>query len=118
MAIFKKPILRPRIGKAREMPEGLWTKCPDCGEVTHNLALESNLQVCPKCSHHFTLGSRERIASLVDPDSFEEIDGSLTSIDSLEFKGVATYADRLKSYKENGFIFERDITPERLPVAP
>jgi len=100
MAIFKKPILRSRSSQKREMPEGLWTKCPSCGEVTHNLALESNLQVCPKCNHHFTLGSRERIASLVDPGTFEEIDASLSSIDSLEFKGVATYADRLRSYKE------------------
>lgn len=100
MAIFKKPILRPRAAKTREMPEGLWTKCPSCGEVIHNLALTENLHVCPKCSHHFTLGSRERIESLVDPDSFQEIDAALTSVDSLQFKGVATYADRLKSYKE------------------
>ncbi len=100
MAIFKKPILRPRAAKTREMPEGLWTKCPSCGEVIHNLALTENLHVCPKCAHHFTLGSRERIESLVDPDSFQEIDAALTSVDSLQFKGVATYADRLKSYKE------------------
>ena len=100
MAIFKKPILRPRAAKTREMPEGLWTKCPSCGEVIHHLALSENLHVCPKCGHHFTLGSRERIESLVDPDSFQEIDASLTSVDSLQFKGVATYADRLKSYKE------------------
>jgi predicted RNA-binding Zn-ribbon protein involved in translation (DUF1610 family) len=100
MAIFKKPILRPRSAKTREMPEGLWTKCPSCGEVIHHLALSENLHVCPKCGHHFTLGARERIESLVDPDSFQEIDASLTSVDSLQFKGVATYADRLKSYKE------------------
>ena len=100
MAIFKKPILRSRSSTKREMPEGLWTKCPTCGEVTHNLALEANLQVCPKCAHYFTLGSRERIDSLVDLETFEEIDPSLDSIDSLEFKGVATYADRLKNYKE------------------
>ncbi len=110
MAIFKKPILRPRTGKLREMPEGLWTKCPDCGEVIHNLALSENLHVCPKCGHHFTLGSRERIASLVDPDSFEEIDASLTSIDALQFKGVATYEDRLKSYKAKTGLVDAIIT--------
>ena len=64
MAIFKKPILRALGQKSREMPTGLWTKCPSCGEVIHNLALAENLQVCPKCSHHFNLGSRERIESL------------------------------------------------------
>lgn len=87
-------------GKTREMPEGLWTKCPSCGEVIHNLALEENLRVCPKCDHHFTMSASERIASLVDPDTFEETDSELTSVDTLEFKGVATYADRLKSYQE------------------
>ena len=100
MAIFKKPILRSLTSKTREMPTGLWTKCPSCSEVIHNFALEENLQVCPKCSHHFNLGSRERITSLVDPDSFEEHDASMSSVDPLGFKGVTTYADRLRSYKQ------------------
>jgi acetyl-CoA carboxylase carboxyl transferase subunit beta len=100
MAIFKKPILRSLTSKTREMPTGLWTKCPSCSEVIHNFALEENLQVCPKCGHHFNLGSRERITSLVDPDSFEEHDASMSSVDPLGFKGVTTYADRLRSYKQ------------------
>ena len=100
MAIFKKPILRALGGKNREMPTGLWTKCPSCSEVIHNLALSENLQVCPKCSHHFNLGSRERIQSLVDPETFEEMDAAMTSVDPLGFKGVTTYADRLQSYKQ------------------
>ena len=100
MAIFKKPILRALGGKTREMPTGLWTKCPSCGEVIHNLALAENLQVCPKCEHHFNLGSRERIESLVDPESFEELDAAMSSVDPLGFKGVTTYADRLQSYKQ------------------
>ena len=100
MAIFKKPILRSLANKTREMPTGLWTKCPSCSEVIHNFALEENFQVCPKCDHHFNLGSRERITSLVDPDSFEEHDASMSSVDPLGFKGVTTYADRLRSYKQ------------------
>ena len=100
MAIFKKPILSALGNKTREMPSGLWTKCPSCGEVIHNLALSENLQVCPKCDHHFNLGSRERIESLVDPDSFQEHDSSMSSVDPLGFKGVTTYADRLQSYKQ------------------
>ncbi len=100
MAIFKKPILRALGSKTREMPSGLWTKCPSCGEVIHNLALSENLQVCPKCDHHFNLGSRERIVSLLDPESFEEHDASMASVDPLGFKGVTTYADRLQSYKQ------------------
>jgi len=99
MAIFKKPILRALGSKTREMPSGLWTKCPSCGEVLHNLALSENLQVCSKCDHHFNLGSRERIESLVDPESFQEHDAAMLSVDPLGFKGVTTYADRLQSYK-------------------
>jgi len=99
MAIFKKPILMALGRKTREMPEGLWTKCPSCGEVIHNLALGENHQICTKCDHHFTMGSRERIDLLTDAGSFAEIDASLTSVDALEFKGVATYAERLKSYR-------------------
>ena len=100
MAIFKKPILRALGSKTREMPSGLWTKCPPCGEVIHNLALSENLQVCPKCEHHFNLGSRERVESILDADSFEEHDPSMSSVDPLGFKGVTTYADRLQSYKQ------------------
>ncbi|MDX2081553.1 MAG: acetyl-CoA carboxylase, carboxyltransferase subunit beta [Terrimicrobiaceae bacterium] len=110
MAIFKKPILRALGRKTREMPEGLWTKCPSCGEVIHNLALAENHFVCPKCGHHFTMGSRERIALLIDEGTFEETDASLTSVDSLEFKGVATYADRLKSYRAKTGLVDAIIT--------
>lgn len=100
MAIFRKPILKNLGVKTREMPEGLWTKCPSCGEVIHNLALAENLRVCPKCEHHFTLGARDRIASLVDPESFQEMDADLISVDTLEFKGVSAYTDRLASYQK------------------
>lgn len=99
MAFFKKPNFKLSVNKTREMPEGLWTKCPSCGEVIHNLALAENLRVCPKCDHHFTMGAMERIASLVDPESFKEIDADLTSVDTLEFRGVSAYTDRLKSYQ-------------------
>ncbi len=110
MPIFRKPFLKNIVGKTREMPEGLWTKCPSCGEVIHNLALAENLKVCPKCDHHFSLGGAERIASLVDPESFEEHDANLVSVDTLEFKGVATYTDRLKSYQEKTGLKDAVIT--------
>lgn len=112
MAIFKKPILHTLAKKTREIPSGLWTKCPSCGDVTHNLALSENLQVCPKCGHHFTLGSRERIASLVDKDSFQEHDAALKSVDPLGFKGVTTYADRLESYRKKTGLIDAVTTGE------
>jgi acetyl-CoA carboxylase carboxyl transferase subunit beta len=110
MPIFRKPILKSIGGKTREMPEGLWTKCPSCGEVIHNLALSENYRVCPNCEHHFSMSAGERIASLVDEQSFQETDAGLTSVDTLEFKGVATYADRLKSYQEATGLSDAVIT--------
>ena len=100
MQIFQKPALKLPTNKKREMPEGLWQKCPDCGEVIHNLELVQNLKVCPKCDFHFTLPAKERINNLIDPGTFIEFDPNMLSVDVLSFKGVATYGDRLKSYQE------------------
>ena len=99
MGIFKKPELRPQQKKA-DMPEGLWEKCPACGEVIHKLALTENQQVCPKCEHHFTQTARERLQHLMDPESFVEDDAEMTSVDTLKFKGMASYADRLANYQK------------------
>src|ERR1700680_3707299 len=100
MPIFQKPILKLPTNKKREMPEGLWQKCPDCGEVIHNLELVQNLKVCPKCDYHFTLSAKERIENLIDSETFTEFDSNMLSVDFLRFKGVAAYGDRLKSYQE------------------
>jgi len=100
MQIFQKPTLKLPTKKKREMPEGLWQKCPDCGEVIHNLELVQNLKVCPKCDYHFILPAKERIDNVIDPGTFIEFDADMLSVDVLSFKGVATYGDRLKSYQE------------------
>jgi acetyl-CoA carboxylase carboxyl transferase subunit beta len=61
--------------------------------------LDENLKVCPKCGHHFQIGARERIHSLVETCSFEEMDAEMTSVDVLQFKGVASYKDKLRDYQ-------------------
>src|SRR3954453_16825183 len=99
MAIFKRPALKmPR--KRREIPQGLWQKCPGCSEVVHEIELAGNQRVCPHCDHHFAQSAKERIEQLLDPDSFVERDGNLRSEDTLQFQGVATYKDRLKKYQD------------------
>lgn len=111
MGIFQKPALKIRPRAARSsVPEGLWTKCPSCGEVLTKGELEQNLQVCPKCQHHLTLGARERIKSLVDAGSFKERDADLLSVDSLKFRGVATYEDRLETYRRKTGLKDAVIT--------
>ncbi len=99
MAIFKRPALKmPR--KRREIPQGLWQKCPSCSEVVHEIELTQNQRVCPRCDHHFSQSAKERIENLLDPESFVERDGNLRSVDTLQFQGVATYKDRLKKYQD------------------
>jgi acetyl-CoA carboxylase carboxyl transferase subunit beta len=86
MGIFSKPRLRSH-DRREDMPEGLWNKCPDCGAMIHNLELQQNLHVCPHCSHHFLIDSRERILMLADSGSFEETDAGLVSANPLGFQG-------------------------------
>jgi acetyl-CoA carboxylase carboxyl transferase subunit beta len=110
MTIFKKPTLKFSGKKRKEMPEGLWTKCPGCSEMVHHISLEENLKVCPGCGHHFAMGASERIATLVDEGSFEEMDASMSAVDPLRFKGVATYEDRLRTYREKTGLVDAVIT--------
>jgi acetyl-CoA carboxylase carboxyl transferase subunit beta len=100
MAIFKKPALKAENRKKRDIPHGLFQKCPGCGEVVHDIELVQNLRVCPRCDYHFALSAKDRIDNLLDPESFVETDADLRSVDTLRFQGMATYPDRLKSYQE------------------
>ena len=101
MAIFKRPALKTQSRRKREMPQGLWTKCPGCNEVVHEIELQQNQRVCPRCEFHFTQTAKERLENLLDPESFVERDADLRSIDTLRFQGVSSYKDRLKKYQES-----------------
>jgi acetyl-CoA carboxylase carboxyl transferase subunit beta len=101
MAIFKKPVMKAQIRRKRDIPQGLFQKCPGCSEVIHEIELVQNQRVCPRCDYHFAQSAKERIENLVDTDSFVEMDADLKSIDTLRFHGMASYKDRLKKYQEN-----------------
>ena len=107
MPIFKKPPFRGNADKKRDMPEGLWHKCPGCGEVIHELELKKGLRVCPHCNYHFTLSAPERIESLTDPGTFKETDKGMASVDALNFKG---YKDKLTKYQKITGLSEAIIT--------
>src|SRR5688572_2198095 len=102
MAVFDKPNYTNAAArtKKREIPEGLWTKCVSCGEVIFNKELENNLMVCKSCGHHFSISARDRIESLLDPGSWQEMDAQISSVDTLKFTGVTSYAERLKAYQK------------------
>jgi acetyl-CoA carboxylase carboxyl transferase subunit beta len=95
----RKPKLAPTKGRKREIPQGLWTKCRKCATMIFDKELDQNLQVCARCGYHFPIGARERIHALVETCSFEEMDAGMTSVDALNFTGVASYTAKLEDYQ-------------------
>src|SRR3979490_2374958 len=97
MAWFKKtrkPIATPAKEKASQVPEGLWVKCPGCSQIIYNKDLATNLNVCPKCAHHFRINATERLRTLFDGE-WTEHDRDLRSTDPLNFTDTKSYKDRL-----------------------
>jgi acetyl-CoA carboxylase carboxyl transferase subunit beta len=97
MAWFKrsKENISPDSQK-KDLPDGLWEKCPSCNEIIHKKQLEANLWTCLKCNHHFRIGSSEYIDILLDKGSFREIDKKMRSADPLNFVDTKKYTDRIK----------------------
>ena len=94
-------IMTPRVrtqgaaaGKGK-VPEGVWEKCNGCGAVLYRPELERNLMVCPKCSHHHYISARDRLASLFDENSTQELWASLEPTDPLKFRDSKKYRDRV-----------------------
>jgi acetyl-CoA carboxylase carboxyl transferase subunit beta len=106
----KKPRLAGSKSKKRDIPEGLWAKCPKCNAMVFDKELDENLKVCTKCQYHFPVGARERIHSLVETCTFEEMDAQMRSSDVLGFTGVATYASKLDSYQKSTGLIDAVIT--------
>jgi acetyl-CoA carboxylase carboxyl transferase subunit beta len=79
----------------KEMPDGMWTKCDQCGEIIHKMELEQHLFTCPKCSKHFRIGSSEYIKILLDEESFKEYDRRMRSVDPLKFTDTKRYRERI-----------------------
>jgi acetyl-CoA carboxylase carboxyl transferase subunit beta len=75
----------------------LWVKCPGCSQIIYNKDLATNLNVCPKCAHHFRIGAVERLRTLFDDGHWVEHDKGLTSTDPLQFTDTKPYKARLKA---------------------
>jgi len=82
--------------KKKDIPEGLWTKCPDCGEIIYIRQLEQNYSTCPNCEYHFRIKSYDYAALLLDDGLLEELDQGLISGDPIEFKDSKKYTDRVR----------------------
>jgi len=85
-----------------KVPEGLWTKCVSCGETIYTKDIEDNLNVCPKCSHHYRISARQRLELLLDEGSFSEFDADMVSVDSLNFKDSKSYQERIDAALAKG----------------
>jgi acetyl-CoA carboxylase carboxyl transferase subunit beta len=99
MAWFKKartPIAATSKEKPSRVPEGLWVKCPGCSQIIYNKDLATNLNVCPKCAHHFRVSAAERLRMLFDGE-WVEYDKGLVSTDPLAFTDTKPYKSRLKA---------------------
>jgi acetyl-CoA carboxylase carboxyl transferase subunit beta len=106
----RKPKIAGGKSKKREIPEGLWTKCPKCSTMIYDKELDDNLKVCHQCNHHFSIRARERIHALVETCSFEEMDADMVSVDVLSFTGVESYTDKLKEYQKTTGLKDAVIT--------
>ncbi|MBU1083465.1 MAG: acetyl-CoA carboxylase, carboxyltransferase subunit beta [Candidatus Omnitrophota bacterium] len=92
----KKPIFSSSSKKKKDIPSGMWTKCPECGELLYNKSLSDNLNVCQKCDYHFRIGAYERIKITVDKGTFKEMYKDMVSRDPLKFKGPSDYPTKIK----------------------
>ncbi|ROL57013.1 acetyl-CoA carboxylase carboxyltransferase subunit beta [Bacteroidetes/Chlorobi group bacterium Naka2016] len=107
--------------KPKEMPDGLWTKCPSCGEIVFKKQLEENLFTCPKCNHHYRIGVSEYINIILDEGSFEELNANITSDDPLNFFDSKPYVERIEQARLSTGFNEALITGlgkiDGIPVA-
>ena len=118
--------VRPTINSLfsrREVPENLWTKCPECGAMLFHRELKDNLNVCPNCDHHMAITPRERFEKLFDGGAFAEVKVPPAVADPLMFRDQKKYPERMKAaQKETGereamLVAEGDIGRTRVVVA-
>lgn len=87
----------------RVRTEGLWVKCEGCRQIIWKKELEDNLNVCPKCDRHFRIDAPTRLMLLLDEDTIETFDDSMSAVDPLNFSDTRPYKDRLtESQRKTG----------------
>ena len=89
-------------GNKVTVPDGMWVKCPGCSETLLSKDVEANLQVCPKCGHHYRISARKRLEALLDGGVWQEFDADVTSVDFLQFKDAKSYQERIDTALAKG----------------
>lgn len=95
MAWFTRSKANIEEQQQRDMPDGLWTKCPSCSEIMYKTELEEYHFCCKKCNYHFRIGTREYIDLLIDSETFVETNTDVRSADPLNFTDTKPYTDRI-----------------------
>jgi acetyl-CoA carboxylase carboxyl transferase subunit beta len=93
---IKTPGIKEKSDRSSRVPEGMWFKCTNCGEVMETKALQDNHYICTECNHHFRMSARERIFHLTQGAPFEEYGQDLRSSDPLQFYDLKPYKKRLE----------------------
>lgn len=107
------PVTEDEARSTAEMPDNLFFKCPKCKELSYGKEFEEALRVCQKCGYHARLGARERLALLLDPESFTEWDAGLLPADPLDFQaGEERYRDKLSVSRRKTGLSEAVIAGE------
>lgn len=83
------------------IPKGVWISCPSCTQTLYHIALEENLQVCPKCGHHMRMTARLRLDTFLDNSERTELGTQYLPIDPLSFKDNKRYTERLASAQKS-----------------
>ncbi len=100
MGLFSRSKPKIKVTTTKKDSFSGWLKCTHCNELIHTNELEANKNCCPKCDYHYRLSADERVKSIADPDSFEELFASLESVDTLAFVDTESYKTRLESAKQ------------------
>ena len=102
-----KNVIPPKIKRIvgsvskKNIPEGLWCKCPSCQAVLYRTDLEQNIEVCPKCTFHHRISARVRLDTLLDKEKRKEIGKHIQPIDPLKFNDTQSYVERIKSSQKD-----------------
>jgi acetyl-CoA carboxylase carboxyl transferase subunit beta len=121
MGLFSRGKPKIKVQSSRKDSFSGWLKCTECDQLVHDKELEKTLQCCPKCSHHYRLGARDRLALLTDEGTFEELFENVRPVDALNFVDSEPYPDRLaaaqkKTGLSEGVIVGRAMLDEQ-PIA-
>ena len=110
MALFGKKKYTLVKVKKKDIPEGLWSKCPECDAPAYRTELLNNFNICPKCDFHLPLTAQQRINLFIDKGTFQERDDNVVSVDPLQFKGPKTYQEKIEGDQKRTGLKDAVIT--------